>query len=228
MRAALLTRELPTDSPLPDVAARAGYRLHALPFLRAAARAFGYPRDPDWLFAYSANAVRGFVAQPGARDWARSRPGLRVGAIGAATAAAWAAQGFAVDFEGGGTPAEVAMQFVRLAAGQRIGFLQAAESRDSVAALLGPEIAATPVVTYETTAVAHEGLPHVEVALLTSPRCARAFTAAYAATHGAPALSRVRLHAIGPTTAADLAAAGHPAAATAASPSVEALLATLP
>ena len=227
MRAALLTRSLPVDSPLYTRAAAAGYHLHALPFLRAATLPFAYPRDPDWLFAYSANAVRGFVAQAGAREWARARRGLRIGAIGAGTAAAWRAQEFAVDFEGGGTPAEVAMQFVRVAAGQRVGFLQAAESRDSVARLLGPEIAATPVVTYETTPVAPGRLPEVDVALLTSPKCAAGFLAAYAKTYGAEALGRVRLHVIGETTAAAVAELGREVAAVAGEASIEGVVGTL-
>ena len=227
VRSALLTRALPADSPLHDLAGRAGYRLLALPFLRTAAVAFDYPRAPDWLFAYSANAVRGFVAQAGAREWAAGRPRLRLGAMGAGTAAAWTAQGFTVDFEGGGTPAEVATQFVRVAAGQRIGFLQAHESRDSIAQLLGPEIAATPVVTYETSPTPPTALPVVDAALLTSPKCARGFLAAYAKTHGTDALHRVRLYAIGGTTAGAVAAEGRLTVTTAREPSIEALVASL-
>ena len=147
--------------------------------------------------------------------------------MGEGTAAAWTAHGLTVAFVGRGSPVEVAGQFVGVAAGQRVGFLQAAQSKTSIAQLLGPEIAATEVVTYESIERGDVRTPGVEVALLTSPRSASAFLEVYARAHGGETAAAMDIYSIGPTTAAAVAALGYRNAGVAPQPSVAALVGCL-
>ena len=104
LRRAYLTRALPPDSPLFSIARKAGYELRAEATLAIRYRRFAFPDQPDWLFAYSAHAVKGFLQGLGCRTWLAVHPALKIAAMGEGTAAAWRVNGFSVDFTGGGQP----------------------------------------------------------------------------------------------------------------------------
>lgn len=227
MRRAYLTRGLPRDSPLFDVARRAGYELRAEATLSIRYERFVYPDAPDWLFAYSAHAVHGFFQGIGCRTWLQCMPAIKFAAIGTGTAEAWRANRIEVDFVGAGSPAAVSTQFEAVAGGQRVAFLQARESRESVATQLGGRITATTVPTYRSEIRPDLRPPRVEVALLTSPKSADAFLRAYAKTHGAEAVAGLLSYAIGVTTATAVGAAGYPVTGVAPEVSVRGLVETL-
>lgn len=224
MRRAYLTRALPPGSPLYDVARAAGYELRAEATLAIRYERFLYPDAPDWLFAYSAHAVHGFFQGIGCRTWLACLPELKFGAIGQGTAAAWRANGVGVDFVGAGNPKAVSEQFAEVAGGQRVTFLQAHESRESIATLLGASVESTAVPTYRSDARTDLAPLTAEVALLTSPKSALAFLGAYAKTHGAEATARLRRYAIGITTATAAGAAGHDVVGVPDEPSIKGLI----
>ena len=209
MRRAFLTRGLPAESPCFGIARAAGFELVARATLAIQYLPFDYPRAPDWLFAYSANAVQGFLQRTGARTWLAAHPTVRLAAMGPGTAETWRRGGREVDFVGGGAPRAVAEAFGAVATGQRVAFLQAEQSRESVAGLLGERVEATPTPTYRSVALAHLDVGPVDVGLLTSPKSAEAFLEAYAKTHGAAAARGLRLYAIGVTTAEAVGARGY-------------------
>ena len=209
MRRAFLTRGLPADSPYFVIARTAGFELEATAVLDVRYLPFAYPPSPDWLFAYSANAVQGFLQRTGARTWLAAHPRLQIAAMGEGTAAPWRAAGIPPAFVGSGEPSVVARVFAEVAAGARVAFLQAAESRESVATLLGHRLTALPTPTYQSAPRTGFAPEHAEVALLTSPKSAKGFLAAYAKTHGTPAAHALRLYAIGTTTATAVAASGY-------------------
>ena len=153
--------------------------------------------------------MQGFLQRTGARTWLSAHPALRIAAMGEGTAAAWRAGGLAPAFIGEGGPVEVARAFGEIAAGQRVAFLQAEESRESVAGLLDVGVSAESVATYRSTPLSKMECPEVEVGLLTSPKSAEAFLSAYAKTYGAAAAQGLRLYAIGVTTAEAVGARGY-------------------
>ncbi len=196
--------------------AEAGHTLIAESMLAFEPLPFALPEECDWVFAYSRNGVDGLLAQEGVRAWLRERPGVKFGAIGEKTAAAWRAAGLAVSFVGTGEPASTAAAFAKTASGQRVTFVQAQESRASVEQLLGNRIDARVVRTYRAVPL-EVTLPAVDVALLTSPRSAELFLAQ------CPSLPP-NIYCIGPTTAAAVEGLGFAVSGVAAVAGVEALL----
>ncbi len=101
MATLFLSHDLPPGDPLFELARAARHELVARSCLRYTALDFAFPQNPDWLFAYSANGVRGFLAKAGVHEWLAARPQLRFAAIGAATAGAFRQNQLHVHFEGG-------------------------------------------------------------------------------------------------------------------------------
>ena len=96
-----------------------------------------------------------------------------------------------------------------MAGGQRVGFLQARESRDSVAGVLGPQLDALPMATYESEALTDLQPAGGGGGLVDEPEVGSGFLGAYAKTHGAGTARTLRLYAIGVTTATAVGAAGY-------------------
>ena len=142
----------------------------------------------DWWFFYSPRAVE-FAAflLPN---------GTRIAAMGLGTTAALAPR--KVDFTGEGSPAAVAEQFAALAAGQRVFFPRARQSRRSVEKMLGKRILAENAVCYDNQAVPPRDPISADVYVFTSPLN----VAAYLDHHKLP--DGARTVALGPSTAGAL------------------------
>ena len=147
--------------------------------------------DTDWVFFYSRNGVRIFFDQISSSWWADKK----MGAIGSSTAAAIAAYtGRPVDFTGVG--ADIAGPFTEVAAQQRVLFVRASDSVQSVQRQLGPEVTALDLVAYNNVAIHDftvEPLPKILV--FTSPLNVRAWYGEY------PPMPWQQVVAIGQTTA---------------------------
>lgn len=211
------TRELGLR-PLHDALARGGHR---------------------WLVVTSQRAVGPlYVVMTAAGKDARSLANLRVAAVGGATASALSALGLRVDVEGTGGAAALADAILAAdpqLAGQKILFPRAANAREELPARLAAagaivdaiDVYATePVPPGDLAAVAaqlREG--HVHALVVAAPSQVDALAAALGAGF-APTLSMLRaVAAIGPTTAAALAA--HGVASPLVAPTPDALAATL-
>ena len=211
------TRELGLR-PLHDALARGGHR---------------------WLVVTSQRAVGPlYVVMQSAGKDARSLAGLRVAAVGGATAGALAALGLRVDVEGTGGAAALADAILAAdpqLAGAKILFPRAASAREELPAKLAAAGAIVDAIdVYTTEAIAPAALATLAAELragawhalvVAAPSQVDALAAALGADL-APTLARLRaVAAIGPTTAAALAA--HGVASPLVAPTPDALAATL-
>lgn len=157
----------------------------------------------DWIFFSSRHAVRFFFDLPVVKNWISieyaNRPlPVRWAALGPGTADELLRKTGRVDFAGSGEPISAAAAFRPLAAGQRVLFPEARQSRQSVAALLDATSTAIHLPVYDNIPVA--GLPPLDqrVLVFTSPMNA----AAYLNQH--PLKAGQRVVAIGAPTAEQL------------------------
>jgi uroporphyrinogen-III synthase len=135
----------------------------AFSLLEFRALPFSWPRPADWLFFYSRRGAHFFAVNH------RPLPGQQIAAMGPGTASQLNAEGLRVDFTGSGRPEEVAEAFAEEARGQRVLFLQARRSRQSVQRLLQHLLEAQSVVVYDNRPRAHWVDPQAEVLVFTSP-----------------------------------------------------------
>lgn len=152
----------------------------------------------DWLFFYSKNGIR-----HGLPHWLEQELLPPIGVIGSGSAAFLKEHyGLDADFVGNGTPTEIAQAFGSIAAGKRVAFAQAMESRRSVQLTLSDRIQASEVVVYKNSPVATLTLPFCPILVFTSPMNVAAYFAHYALAPSQKIIS------IGLTTGAALAAQG--------------------
>lgn len=119
----------------------------------------------DWLFFYSKNGI-----SHGLPYWLEQDILPQIGVIGRGSAAFLKEHyGLNANFVGNGSPTEVARAFGIVAAGQRVAFAQAAQSRRSVQLALGDHIHALEVVVYENSPVSKVTLPFCSILVFTSP-----------------------------------------------------------
>ncbi|HUX67256.1 MAG TPA: uroporphyrinogen-III synthase [Terriglobales bacterium] len=201
-------------------------------------RALGGLQDFQGLIFTSANGVRGFFERARARGGAGARPaGAWLCAVGPATAAALAAEGWRAELVAGESVAEgvVAALAGVPVAGQRILLPRAAQGRELIPEALAERGATVVVVATHSTVVATAsreqalalfpgGPPptRVDAAVFTSPSTARNLAALLGPDYRAR-LGGVALAAIGPVTRFALEELGLAVAATATAASAEAL-----
>ena len=187
-----ISRNLAADSPLRAWALEQGRELLGRSLLRFEPVAFTPPADADWWFFYSSRAVAFGLAggDPPA--------GTRLAAMGAGTAAALRQRGWEPAFTGVGYPEEVARQFGEVAAGRRVFFPRARQSRRSVQAALADRVTVLDAVCYDNVADPPPAPIVAEVYVYTSPLNVAAYLDHWAHAPGA------RVVAIGPSTAGAL------------------------
>jgi uroporphyrinogen-III synthase len=124
----------------------------------------------DWWYFYSPRAVQ-FAADDLVRVMAQSNGGLKLAAMGPGTARALREhpQAFIPDFVGEGSPEEVAEAFGKIAAGQRVFFPRARQSRLSVQTMLQDLITVQDAICYDNVAVPVEEPITADVYVFTSP-----------------------------------------------------------
>ncbi len=185
-----ITRPTPPDSEIRRLLEPYGYTVEGCSLVEFKAASFELPPAFDWVFFYSSQGVRFFFE--GLDDMGLVLPAsMRFGAIGPGTAAALPKS----DFTGDGIPETTAKAFLALAAGKRVIFPGAANSRQSVQLLLGDAVESFSVVVYDNTPVSD--IPFVEAGVLifTSPLNAQAYFSKRLLLPGQ------KVVAIGPTTA---------------------------
>ncbi|HEY2904051.1 MAG TPA: uroporphyrinogen-III synthase [Polyangia bacterium] len=180
----------------------------------------------QWAIFTSPSAVRFTLARAGEKG--ASFADLKIAAVGAETARALDAAGINVD----ALPAfdqqrqeGLAAALAALPAGTRVLFPQAIGGRDFLVESLGRQGCAVDVVAVsQTAALALGGAPPAfDVATFASPSAFHAFVDG----HGAAALHGRIVAAIGPTTAASIAAAGVSVDVVPDSPSATAMVSAL-
>mgnify|MGYP000341587401 CR=1 FL=1 len=188
-----ITRKLNPDGALSRWATQTGNVIIGRSFLRFTAVPFTVPEDVDWWFFYSVRAVEFGIGGIG-----RAPGGVRLAALGAGTATALRKIAGRVDFCGNGDPMQVAADFAGVAAGQRVFFPRARQSRLSVQTALADRLTVLDAVCYDNVAVPVTEPVQADVFIFTSPLNAGAYLGRQPLPEG------VRVLAIGPSTAAAL------------------------
>lgn len=189
-----ISRTLASDSPFKAQLEAVGYVVHGQSLIDFQPVPFQPPDTMDWLFAYSSRGVHFFFEDLPPGDWASARWAV----MGEGTAQALRGHGISPSFVGSGQPEEVAETFGALAKGQRVVFLQAAQSRQSVQQLLGDTVQTQSLVVYDNQPLSGFTLPPCEVLVFTSPLNVHAYFNQYVYQ------AQQYLVAIGTTTAAAL------------------------
>ena len=147
----------------------------------------------DWCFFSSRNAVKFFFQ--GLKAAGLPIPArLKWGVLGEGTAKSLKEQGYVADFAGNGEPQSVGDAFGIVAAGQRVLFPRAAQSRESIQKILIGLVTIVDLVVYNNAPRTDFELPCADVLVFTSPLNAQAYFAKY------PLLKGQKLVSIGQST----------------------------
>ncbi|RME96062.1 MAG: uroporphyrinogen-III synthase [Bacteroidetes bacterium] len=194
---------------------KAGWSVQAVSLLVFRAEPFDLPPQPlDWLFFYSRKGVR-FWHRAG-----KAPPeGCRIAAMGQGTAAELERLDWEVDFVGEGHPTAVAKAFGKVAAGQRVAFMQARHSRQSVEKALAEQVEVLPVVVYDNVPKSEFTVRPADYLVFTSPLNFATYRQHYSI------MPASRYVAIGATTARAFTKAGVPHFRVAGTPSEQGLAA---
>lgn len=152
----------------------------------------------DWLFFYSKKGL-----DFGWPHLHPLNPLPKIAVLGAASAEYLEQQfGQVADFVGTGAPAPTAKAFLEIANGQRVCFVQAQNSRQSIAQLLGTQIQAQTLVVYNNRPKTTLDIPPCDILVFTSPLNVQAYYQQYSIQ------KQQKVIAIGQTTANALTALG--------------------
>lgn len=217
-----ITRQLTPDSPFLQRLSANGYTVEGASLIAFARIPFDAVPDSDWVFFYSARAVRyffeGLRQLPAFAEWRSGMPlrasamqtgqphspqgpYRRVGSIGASTAQAISRYLPHLDFIGTGDPESTATAFAAYAQGQTVLFPSALTSQRAMQRRLQDVIASINLPVYRNIPRPDVAPRTESVLVFTSPMNVRAYAAA------APWLPEQRIIAIGRSTAAALRAA---------------------
>lgn len=150
----------------------------------------------DWVFFYSKNGVRFFLNQvQQTLKFQKQISSVKWAVMGKGTANSLIKYGYQPDFIGSGHPNATASQFGKLAAGQKVLFIQAKTSKKSVQQLLQEKLTVYDLVVYNNQIKADFHIPPCEYLVFTSPLNAEAYYKKYGIDN------RQKVIAIGNTTA---------------------------
>lgn len=209
-----ISRDLSLDSifrqQLEDKATLVGLSL-----VEFSALAFDKIPDSDWLFFYSKNGIEYCFSQLDTLD---NLP--PIGVIGKASAEFLKLHyNINAQFVGTGHPKETAAQFLSVANGQKVLFVQAKNSKQSVQKLLSKKVFVESLLVYDNYPKTDFELPQLDVLVFTSPLNVAAYFANYSYQKGQAIIS------IGRTTEQALKEQGIKTIILAAEPSEKALAA---
>ncbi|MEM1323290.1 MAG: uroporphyrinogen-III synthase [Bacteroidota bacterium] len=192
-----ISRELAKESPFRTALEAADFEVLGESLIAFEQLTYDAIPDSDWVFFYSKNAVQFFI-----EGLAALSDLIQLAAMGPGTAAVLEDYGLEPDFVGSGKPEAVATAFAERAAGQRVLFPRAKQSRKSVQQLLDGTIEALDLPVYDNKIREDLDLPHCQHLVFTSPMNAEAYFGKYVWREGQA------VYAIGDTTATALRALG--------------------
>ena len=192
-----ISRPLSAESPFAQLATQAEWEVVAQSLVVFEKVVPAYIPVADWLFFYSSRGVQYYFEQA-----PNPPPSVKLAAIGSATAQTLTALGFSPQFIGQGSPDQVAKFFLPLVKGQRVVFIGALHSRQSVQQYLGNRISSDHLVVYENRPRLSFPRTEADYYIFTSPLNFQAFQQLY------PFNAQDRLIAIGTTTAVSFEVAG--------------------
>ncbi|MBK7871778.1 MAG: uroporphyrinogen-III synthase [Saprospiraceae bacterium] len=214
MSAIFISRILNYDSIFLQILQSKGYEVINISLIEFSFLPFYEIPSTDWIFFYSKTAAH-FFFQHLQKSGLQTK--AKLAALGPATASAIEKQGFHLDFTGTGEPQTTAQAFAKLAAGQRVLFPRAENSRQSIQQLLENQIIAIDLILYKNQMRTDFELPECQWLVFTSPLNAQAYFQKY------PLKLEQKILAIGETTAQTLRQLGVSEILIAENPSEEAL-----
>ncbi|WP_367391175.1 uroporphyrinogen-III synthase [Lewinella sp. LCG006] len=184
-----LSRKLKPTSPFHQLRKDEGWELEAKSLLQFTPVIVAEIPVADWLFFYSAMGVDMFFMQK------QPRPEQKLACLGNGAVRALEKHGFFPDFKGDGNPIATAEAFRKILQQESVLFVQARQSRASVATMLGAEVAHQSIVVYDNQPLTSFELAPADYLIFTSPLNFQAYHQRYSIQPGQ------RIIGIGHTTA---------------------------
>lgn len=216
MATVFISRQLAENSVFLKTLQQAGIAVIGQSLVEIASLPVGPLPETDWIFFYSSNGVNSFFEQISLQK--RPIPAVKWGALGAGTAKTLSAH-VPVHFIGTGVPATTAEAFEKCAKNQRVLFLGAEKSVNSVGLALKDAIVGMNLAVYSNFPLALVPQFNSAVLVFTSPLNAKTYFNLH------PLLGHQQVVAIGQSTENQLLALGISRLITVAEPSEPALAA---
>ena len=210
-----LSRKLKPASPFHQLRSEEGWSLEAQSLLQFTPVIVEEVPVADWLFFYSAMGVEMFLQQK--QPW----PGQKLACLGSGAVRSLEKYGFLPDFTGNGDPSATAIEFRKIIQQESVVFVQARQSRASVAKILGAEVVHQSLVVYDNQPLTDFELVPADYLIFTSSLNFKAYVQRYTLQPSQ------RIIGIGSTTAVTFSAANVKEYRIAHQPSEAALLACL-
>lgn len=168
-----ISRALTSNSPFQNLLE--GHTIQGLSLIDFKPIAFEYQKDADWLFFYSKNGIKYFFEQ---QKTTTQLPAIAV--IGEASAL-YLKQHYSItaNFVGTGHPRDTAEQFAILTKGEKVVFVQAQHSKQSVQKLLGEHIISHNLIVYNNYFKSHFEISPADILVFTSPMNVNAYFSRY-------------------------------------------------
>jgi len=145
MKSVFITRNLAAESEFRQTLEAKGFIVEGKSLIDFKAVKFELIPPTDWIFFYSKKGVKYFFE--GISDKA-DFSNRQLACMGKGTKVALETLGKSADFEGKGTPNEIAAAFLKLAKNQSVLFPRARTSRQSIQKILGNHIISYDLVVY--------------------------------------------------------------------------------
>lgn len=189
-----ISRKQSADSPFYRTLDEHGHHVDGQSFLEFDPLPFEPPKGTAWLFFYSKRGVRYYFDQ-------HKVEGQKLAAIGPSTARELEARtGYKVQFIGTGEPKHIAQAFAQQLGEEKVAFIRAKRSRQSVQQLLSAKDQVIDCIVYDNRKQKQVPPQRAAILVFTSPMNAQAYFEQH------PLQANQAVVAIGPTTAAALAA----------------------
>jgi len=122
--------------------------------------------DFPWIFFYSRNAVKYFFEQAINQD--KKFEDVHFAVMGTGSQKALTALGFKAEFVGKGAPQKIAKDFFQLIVSQKVLFIRAKQSQQSIESFL-VEKQYESIAVYDNIAKKDAEIPATDICILTSP-----------------------------------------------------------
>lgn len=165
-----ISRILQPGSDFRTVLQARGYDVHGESLVTFTPVTFENLPAADWLFFYSKNGVRFFFEQIHPEKISN----MRLAVIGQGTGDYLEKIYRPPDFTGNGDPVHTATDFLAVARGQRVLFVRAKDSRQSIQQLLGNKVTTQELIVYENRPRLDFNAAPFDVLVFTSPLNAQA------------------------------------------------------
>ncbi|MEN0048532.1 MAG: uroporphyrinogen-III synthase [Bacteroidota bacterium] len=200
MKSVFITRNLTVESEFKLILEAAGFQVDGQSLIDFKAVPFREIPNTNWIFFYSKKGVRYFFEGLYKEiDISKSR----LACMGKGTKIALEESGKQADFEGKGTPEEIAADFLKLAKNQSVLFPRARNSRQSIQKILGNHIISYDLIVYINEQKTDCHMSNSNLLVFTSPLNVEAYF------HQHELQPHQRIVAIGETTAKALKKLGY-------------------